>query len=269
LNLETTRLLRHPASRQGARKGRKEKASSVTHYTQDDIDFSRARRVISAAQKFVVPVAAFGDADALVYPRGTEKAGEPITDWQGRPVGEKGIVFYNAVDKCYQAAPADGKSVIIINEVGAAQARDLQNFIGTLAEGSGDLAKASLERVIAHAQKDLGLVDIYNSTDAFVRAKMTPVSNGDAGAGGRPRGWHKREDRDICDAIYVRGPGSFQGPAATPQQIPAHGAFVLRQMEDGKPGYRMVDADVMLRTYLNLDGSRIALTDFADTGREL
>ena len=244
----------------------------MTHYSQDTVDFSRARRVISAAQKFVLPVAVFDDAEPLVYPRGTEKAGQPITDWQGRPVGARGIVFFNAVDQCYQAAPADGKSVIIINEVTAAQEKDLKDFISALGQAGDKLSKASLARVIAHARDSLGLGDVYNSTDAFVRSKMTPVSKvskSEHNGSERPCGRYKREDRDICDAVFVSGPGSFQGPAATPQQISARGAFIVRQVENGKPGYRMVDADVMLRTYLNADGSRLDFGDFADTARPL
>jgi hypothetical protein len=148
----------------------------VIVYSKDNIDFSAAKPVISAAQKFIIPVAAFDDADPLVYPAGTEKAGEPITDWQGNVVGAKGIVFFNEIDKCYQAARSDGQSVIIINEVTAEQARNLQEFIRELGEPGDSLSKSSLELVVSHAQKDLGLIDIYNSTDEFVRSKMTPVA---------------------------------------------------------------------------------------------
>jgi hypothetical protein len=237
----------------------------MTVISKDDIDFSLARPVISAAQKFVIPVAPFDDADPLVYPDGTEKAGEPITDWQGNSVGAKGIVFFNGVDKCYQAAPSDGRSVIIINEVTAEQARDLREFVRGLGEPADRLAKSSLERVVAHAQKDLGLFDIYNSTDEFIRSKMTPVLDADDAA--RPVGWMKRDDRDICQAVFVKGPGRFQGPGATPQQIPPRGAFIVRQDHGGKQDYRMVDADVMFRTYLNVDGRPLDLRDFADASR--
>jgi hypothetical protein len=222
--------------------------------------------VISAAQKFVLPVAAFADADPLVYPGGTEKAGQSITDWQGKPVGAKGIVFFNATDKCYQAAPSDGRSVIIINEVTADQARDLREFLRTLAQPVEQLSKASLERVIAHAQKDLGLVDIYNSTDEFIRARMTPVDAADAEPRARPWGWLKRDDRDICQAVFVQGPGRIEGPGATPQQIPPRGAFVVRQEVGGHPNDRMVDAEVMLRTYLNADGTPLTLAQFSGGG---
>jgi hypothetical protein len=119
------------------------------------IDFSEARPVISAAQKFVIPVAAFDDADPLVYPGGTEKAGEPISDWRGNVVGTKRIIFFSEIDKCYQAAPSDGQSVIIIDEVTAEQARNLREFIRELGKPGHNLSKSSLELVISRAQKDL------------------------------------------------------------------------------------------------------------------
>ena len=234
-------------------------------YSKDDFDFAHARPVLSAAQKFVVPVPALEDADPLVYPSGTERAGQPITDGDGNPVGKKGIVFFNQIDHCYQAAPADGRSVIIINEVTAEQALDLRDFVRALG-GPDKLSQSTIERVLAHAQKDLGLVDIYNSTDGFVRSKMTPVDEDRAENGARPWGWLKRDGRDVCHAVFVEGPACFQGPTATPQQIPARGGFIVRQDVGGKPNYRMVEAQAMLRTYMNVDGSPLDLADFADAG---
>jgi hypothetical protein len=237
----------------------------VITYTKSDFAFSHARPVLSATQKFVVPVPALADADPLVYPEGSERAGQPITDGKGKPMGEKGIVFFNQVDHCYQAAPADGRSVIIINEVTAEQALDLRDFVRALG-GPDKLSKSAIERMLAHAQKDLGLVDIYNSADGFIRSKMTSVDEASTENGARPWGWFKRDGRDVCQAIFVRGPARFQGPAATPQQIPAHGGFVVRQDVGGKPNYRIVQAQVMLRTYMNVDGSPLELADFVDAG---
>jgi hypothetical protein len=228
-----------------------------------DIDFAAARPVISRAQKYIVPVAAFEDGDPLVYPPGTEKAGEPITDWQGNPIGQEGIIFFNAVDKCYQAAPSDGRSVIIINEVTSEQADALDAFAGDLGEPADALSKASIEALLTHARSPLGLKDMYNSDDTFVRAKMTPVHGRPAGdAELRPHGLMKRDDRDICQAVFVLGPARFQGPAATPQEIPASGAFVIRQTVGAKTDYRVADAGAMLRTYLHADGRPLALRDF-------
>ncbi len=231
----------------------------MTLLSKDDVDFSGARPVISAAQKFVVPVAAFADADPLVYPHGTDKAGQPISDWQGRPIGEKGIIFYNEIDRCWQAAPSDGRSVVIINEVTADKALALEEFARDLAEPIDKLSKSSLERLLAYARNDLGLVDMYNSGDDFIRSKMTPVHDGGADHGARPWGLMKRDDRDICQAVFVTGPARFQGPAVTPQEIPADGAFIVRQ----DTNYRMVDRAAMLRTYMNADGSPLDLRDFS------
>jgi hypothetical protein len=227
--------------------------------SKDDVDFSGAKPVISAAQKFVIPVAAFADADPLVYPGGTEKAGRPITDWQGKAIGEKGIIFYNEISRCWQAAPSDGRSVVIINEVTADQALALEEFARDLGQSIDELSKSSLERLLAHARSDLGLVDMYNSSDDFIRSKMTPVGDGGADHGTRPWGLMKRDDRDICEAVFVTGPAHFQGPAVTAQEIPADGAFIVRQ----DTSYRMVDKAAMLRTYMNADGSPLDLRDFS------
>ena len=230
----------------------------MTYLSSDDVDFSRARPVISAAQKFILPVAEFDDADPLIYPGGTDKAGQPITDWQGTPIGEKGIIFFNKIDRCYQAAPSNGRSVIIINEVTAEQAFGIDAFIRSLDEKIDNLSKSSLELVLAYAERELGLVDIYNSNDDFIRAKMSPIDDATGNFSGRPWGWMKRNDRDICHAVFVKGPARFAGPAATPQEIPVLGAFILRQ----DSSYRMVDAVTMLRTYMNSDGSRLDVRDF-------
>jgi len=223
----------------------------------DDLDFSTARPVISAAQKFVIPVAAFADAVPLLYPAGTEKAGQPITDWGGQPVGDKGIIFFNEIDRCYQAAPADGRSVIIINEVTAGQVQALREFIARLEEPIEHLCKRSLESLLAYAGREFGLVDLYNSTDDFVRAKMIPMDAA-GGTTARPSGWMRRDDRDICHTVFVKGPARFHGPAATPQEIPPCGAFVVQQ----GASYRMVAAAVLLRTYMNLDASPLDLSEF-------
>lgn len=223
-----------------------------------DIDFSCARPVITAAQKYIVPVAVLPDADPLVYPPGHERAGQPITDWQGNPVGDRGLIFFNRTDKCHQAVPADGRSVIVINEVAARQARAIEDFIHRLGHPIHELSKSSLERLITHLQDALGLHDIYNSTDNFIRSRMVWLGGSLQLHDGRPWGWMRRDERDVCRAVFIRGPGQFAGPAATAQQIPCHGAFIV---EEGSSCH-MVDAAVMLRTYMNPDSSPLNLGDF-------
>jgi hypothetical protein len=223
-----------------------------------DIDFASAKAVVSAAQKFIVPVAAFVDADPLVYPPDTEKAGRPIVDGNGNRVGESGIIFFNSVDRCLQAAAADGRSVIIVNDVSGEQARAIESVISRLGEPIDNLSKAALEELIWVVTTEIGLVDVYNSTDDHVRSRMVPILGLGAVDGSRPSGWMRRNDKGVCNAVFVRGPGQFAGPAATPQQIPAQGAFVIRQGEE----FRMVDTGVMLSTYVHVDGRPLELVEF-------
>jgi hypothetical protein len=70
-----------------------------------DLDTSQAVKVISAAQKFILPIPPLQDGAPLVYPSGQQDKdgesieGQPISDWQGNPVGTSGIVFRNAKDQ--------------------------------------------------------------------------------------------------------------------------------------------------------------------------
>jgi hypothetical protein len=224
----------------------------------EDIDFSRAKPVISAAQKYVIVVPLLDDADALVYPPASAQAGQPMRDRNGRPIGDKGIIFFNEVDRCYQAAAADGRSVIIVNEVTAQRARAIESFVRNRGEAADGLSRRSIELLLAYVRSELGLVDIYNSTDEFIRSTMKPVDGTVGVQAARPSGWMRRDDRDVCHAVFVRGPAQFEGPAATAQQIPACGAFVLRQGRE----YRMIDAGVMLRTYMHPDSRPLELLDF-------
>jgi hypothetical protein len=225
---------------------------------RENIDFSKARPVVSPAQKFVIPIAVLHDADRLVYPPGDENAGQPIVDWNGKVLDGKGIVFRNGKDNCCQAALADGHNVIIVNEVSASHARAIENFIRHLAEPIEALSKSSLARLIDHLATELRLVDVYDSTDDFVCSKMIPIGDSHTTARRRPAGWMKRNDQDIWQAVFVAGPAEFAGPAPSPQTIPVQGAFIVRQ--DLK--YHLVDSEVMMRTYMNPDGSPLDFDDF-------
>jgi hypothetical protein len=228
----------------------------------EDIDFALALPVISSVQKFILPVGAWKDADPLVHPPDSARAGGPITDWEGKRAGETGIVFFNEVDHCYQAAPADGRSVVVINEVSSEQADYIVDFVNRLGQTVDSLSKAALRRVLEVAATRLGLVDIYNSDDDYVRSTMVPVVQARTDDHGRPVGWMRRRKQTVCLAVFVRGPAEFAGPAFTAQQIPAEGAFVVRQ----DAAYRMVEAGVMLRTYMRADGTPLALRDFLMAG---
>ena len=210
--------------------------------------------VISQAQKFILPVPAFDNGgEKLDYPINHELAGEPITDWQGNPVGETGVVFFNAKDQAWQAAPGDGSAVIIINEVTEDQATKVIEKIHEFRQDPNALSLRELKQVLAFVREELALGDMYNSTRQFVAEYMTPaLKNGEASARSitpEAFGLMKRDDKDICQAVYVPGPFLFRGPTATPQVFKDGG--VLIQQGDSIRG---VQPDVFQRTYRHADG---------------
>ena len=213
--------------------------------------------VLSNAQKFIIPVPAFKqDGEPLVYPKTHPKAGHPLLDYEGKPIGDRGIIFLNFKDKSWQAATGDGQSVIIINEVTQEQAEKLYQEIEKLNPDPDKLTLPELKQVLTFAQKKLGLDDVYNSTRSFVTEKMTPVLPNEAAQNGKNKddvyGLRKRDDRDVNQAIYIPGAFTFEGPAASTQQF-ENGGIIIEQ--GGK--MRGVQPEIFMRTYKLLDGSPI------------
>lgn len=211
--------------------------------------------VISNAQKFIIPVPAFGPkGEPLIYPPKHPKAGQPILNRKGNPIGDRGIVFFNDKDQSWQAAVGDGQSVLIINEVTQQQAEKLHQKINELQPSPDKLNVIQLKQVLAYAQQELALKDVYNSTRSFIRQKMTLVGTTrsiqhDAND---VYGFKKRDDRDVNQAIYIPGAFLFEGPAASPQKF-TNGGVIIEQ--GGK--MRGVQPDIFVRTYTLADGSRI------------
>lgn len=228
--------------------------------TAADFDLSKGQPCISAAQKFVIPVPAFKDGgEPLVFPAGHEKAGEPITDWQGKPIGERGLVFYNDTDKVVQAARGDGQAIVIINQVTAAQAKELVEEIKSMGSDPSEFSLAQVKEELGFARA-LGLGDQYNSDQAFMKAKFTPVDD----RGGY--GLFKRDDRDLCKAFIMDTVGSFAGPAAEPQPF-VPGDVIVAQ-PDGKGGhsFRKVEGETFKKTYTSPSGLPMGMAQNAEDG---
>jgi hypothetical protein len=225
--------------------------------TADSIDFSpeASTPVISGAQKFVLPIAAFKDGgDALVYPDG-DKAGQPITDQRGRPIAGRGLVFFNADDGAYQVVRGDGNGVVIIGSVTEAQAAKLVAKVRELAADPSELSLAEVRQVLRYASQDLGLIGMYNSSRAFVASEMTEVG---PSTGIPAYGLHRRDERTICRAVYVAGSGEFQGPAATPQKF-VDGAVILNQGGD----VRLIQPRAFEASYKHADGRPVKVSELA------
>jgi hypothetical protein len=97
---------------------------------------------------------------------------------------------------------------------------------------------------------------MYNSTRSFIKLKMTPVVASETPrAGGQPieaYGLMKRDDRDVCQAVYIPGRFVFEGPAATPQVFEDGGVIVKQGAE-----MRGVQPEIFIRTYQLADGKPI------------
>ena len=229
---------------------------SMRTLSSTDLNFGsgESTAVISNAQKFIIPVPQWDDqGERLVYPQGSPEAGQPIVDYKGRPIGERGIIFFNAKDQAWQAVAGDGEGVVIINEVTQAQAQQLYQKIQSLQPNPNQLALTELKQVLTYAQEQLNLEDMYNSTRSYVNTKMTPVSTGDMpsweGKEIEAYGFKKRDDRDVYQAIYVPGTFVFQGPAATAQFFEQGGVIIEQQ-----GSMRGIQPDIFIRTYQRVDG---------------
>lgn len=234
-------------------------ASVSAVVTPDQINFDNGSPVVSSAQKFVIPVPNFADGgEPLVYPEGaTNKKGEniggqPISDWQGKPIGERGVVFFNEKDAAWQAVPGDGTGVVIMNQVTEDQSKLLLDKVG------GDPSKLSLQEfkeVLTFANKEVGLGDMYNSDRGFISSKMNPLETQDTGV---PQyGMFRRDDRDVCHALFVEGSGEFKG-SSTVHSFD-NGGVVLRQKNGAEFNYRLIQPEEFQQTYNNKDGSHIQL----------
>ncbi len=224
--------------------------------TAQQLNFALSTKVVSGAQKFVAPVPALA-GEKLVYPAGArgkggeDLSGQAIRDWEGKPIGETGVVFFNGKDKAWQAVPSDGNGVVIINQVTEKQARQLYSKWQALGGAQG-ISLTGFKEFLAYAN-ELGLGDKYNSDKGFVGSKMTPVlPRGDLAIEGMC-GYVKRDDRDICDAVFIGGAVTFEGPAATPQMFDG-GAVIVRQGKD----IRGIQPDAFAQTYRLADGTPIS-----------
>ena len=236
-----------------------QRQASSRRVSPDDLRFDppNSTAVISSAQKFIIPVPKLNaGGEPLVYPPGHEKAGQPILDYEVKQIGDKGLVFLNAKDQTWQAVAGDGEGVIIINEVSQEQAAQLDRKVKELNQDPNQLTLPQLKQVLDYAWNDLKLNDMYNSDRAFVKSKMTPVAvegSDGAGASAEAYGLKKRDDRDLCQAIYIPGKFTFEGPAVTPQVF-ENGGVIVKQGKD----FRGVQPDIFMRTYRLQSGQPIA-----------
>lgn len=248
--------------------GEASEARGVKTITAANVNWDLGTEVVSNAQKFVIPVPQFADGgEPLVYPDGAKDkdgkdlGGTPIMDWQGQPIGDKGVVFFNQKDQAWQAVKADGQGVVIMNQMTEEQGKALMAKIG------GNPANLTLEQfkdVLSYASSDeVGCKDMYNSDRSFISKKMNAMESSDTGV---PQyGLFRRDDRDVCKVLFAEGPADFEAPSGggvlVHQPIGEEGGVLLRQ-PDGKVFlYRKIDNEAFVETYTTKNGGSINLDE--------
>lgn len=223
-------------------------------YNIDTIDFTTALPVVSGAAKFVLPVPNFGEqGDPLVFPVGHEKAGEAITDYKGRPIGDRGIVFFNAVDNVVQAAPGDGTAIIIVNQVTSQAAEDIAAKVREFNTDPNQLTLPQLKQVLEWLYSR-GHKDFYNSDTGFLAKSLSRLGAAFVNESGEiPNfGLYKRDARDVCSAVRVNGPAEVAASAAEPTRFDVTGV-ILKHGD----AVRAIQLQQFIETYRKLDGSPI------------
>lgn len=242
----------------------------VRTITAGQVDWDKGADVTSNARKFIMPVPNF-EGEPLIYPDGAKDkdgnsiAGTPIKDWQGQPIGDKGVVFFNPKDQSWQAVKSDGQGVVIMNQMTEEQGKALMDKVG------GDPMNMSLgqfKEFLSFASSEVGCKDMYNSDRGFIEKKMNAIESSPSGF---PQfGMFRRDDQDVCKALFTKGPAEFDAPTTggilVKLQIPEEGGVLLRQ-PDGKGFlFRKIDNEVFEETYKNKDGTQVSVGDLPRHG---
>lgn len=222
--------------------------------TMQDLDFSNAPVVQPIGYRFIIPVPNLGAENRTIE----------VTNWKGEPEKIVGYEFRNGVDQSAQAVQGDGQGVIIalVNPEKVdcdAVSKAILTKIEALG-GAASLNAAKLDELLNFIRDEVGITDLYNSTDKIAES-MVPQSEL-ASASDRPIGLYEKQDKAGPVAVYVDGPAQvLDGPHAGKATYDS-GFLAVRippNKEGAEPTYRSVHPDAITSCYKLEDGT--ALTD--------
>lgn len=225
------------------------------------ISFRHSCLVKATATKFIMPFPALPDenCEALVYPAHHNKAGAPVLDRHGKPIGNQGMIFYNHVDRSWQACPNTGDGVVIINQV-PETSFDVISRILKLNPAPAKRWSVLDFKIALGLINQLGFGDMYHSSVGRLPTDMESVRVlDDFDHSTYKAGIYRRTGEQLYPALFVGGSFVFQGSAATEQYFP-NGAVMIFQGE----GARGIQPDVFVSTYVYANGESIS-----DPEREL
>ena len=139
-----------------------------------------------------------------------------------------------------------------MNQVTEEQSKKLTAKVNEFANSPKELNLEQIKNLLKYAQDELSINDMYNSDKEFIKSKMNALESSASGI--EAFGLHRRDDRDICQAVFVEGKGEFQGPAATGQKF-EDGAVIVKQGDST----RLIQPEIFAKTYSHPDGSSMEI----------
>lgn len=206
------------------------------------LDFSKSASYVNRTERFVLPIPALENGgEPLVYPEGTENAGQAIKALEdGTP--ERGVVFRNGEDSVWQVVRGNGKEALLITGVNAENAALLTAKLDEIKAGKTELNIEDIREFLAYGRDELGLIDRQNKKLEAVPQEMKPIEGSCPNHFIVTKATHHK-------AVLIEEPIIVDGPV---KQTYAEGAVLL---SDGKFVWG-IGKNVFLHNFKRVDGDR-------------
>jgi hypothetical protein len=180
-----------------------------------------------------------------------DKDGNPVLDWEGKPVAGDGFSFMNCVasgNPALQAVRTDGKEVIIFNNLTDDQEKRVTEFF----KGIETRAIDSVSRIQEAISKsvEIGAGDVYNSTVAFVNSKMVSRDNEPISlpeSNNAMTVLSTQRNGEPVSFVRLDISGTFKGGPTLNGEKFVKGCAAI---SDGSNGFRLVEPSVFNATYV-------------------
>lgn len=228
--------------------------------TEQDIDFSKGTKLLSNSEtfRFLFPVPKFTAGYPLIHPL----TQEPLVDYEGKSLGESGIVF-KTKGESYGGVSGDGSSILIIGNTSLDQGFVIKNMVESREImyrcPLSDFSAKEFTDLIESIRERLSLTDIYPSDYNYLHSSLVCIENQIVQEKyGEGFGLHMKPIQQIM-GVFVPGQvtfkGGFQSTIGTSgEQVYTDGCLII---DDGvnksseKPDrIRAIDATVVGNFYL-------------------
>lgn len=186
--------------------------SDMRFITEEEIDFSQGTELLSNAGtfRFLLPVPKFSDGVPLVNPI----TQNPLVDYEGKSLGESGIVF-KTKGESFGGVSGDGSSILIIGDVSYEKDFTIKNMVDSrevlFHYPLNKFSAKEFTELITSIQERLSLTDIYPSDYTYLRKSLICMEDIKIKEKyGEGFGLHMKPTQRLM-GVYVQGYVTFQG----------------------------------------------------------